>query len=243
MIREFGKLLGIHPLLAAKVKAAALALEADDIDVVVCAGLRTHEEQAELYAKGRTTPGPKVTNAAPGYGWHEFGLAVDVAPIGHDRQSRIRWNANDPMWAAIEAAMAREGLVCGANWRTFPDAPHVQLTGRFPATPSDEVRRIYDESESREEGTGIDAVWAASGLEMPAEEEKGAELIRVPADPNPPALTEEKPPAIETQQGNAGESTTVASAEAETAAGASNGEGADPTAPNAAPEGDLADGK
>ena len=43
---------------------------------VIC-GTRTYDEQAELYAQGRTKPGPKVTNSPPGYSWHNFGVAWD----------------------------------------------------------------------------------------------------------------------------------------------------------------------
>lgn len=37
--------------------------------------LRTFEEQAELYAQGRTKPGKRVTNAKPGFSFHNYGLA------------------------------------------------------------------------------------------------------------------------------------------------------------------------
>lgn len=44
-------------------------------------GLRTHAEQAKLYAQGRTAPGLKVTNARPGQSIHNYGLAVDICLI------------------------------------------------------------------------------------------------------------------------------------------------------------------
>jgi peptidoglycan L-alanyl-D-glutamate endopeptidase CwlK len=40
--------------------------------------LRTLEEQEELFAKGRTKPGKKVTNAKPGQSYHNYGLAFDI---------------------------------------------------------------------------------------------------------------------------------------------------------------------
>lgn len=42
---------------------------------------RTHQQQAELYAKGRTAPGPKVTWAKPGQSYHNYGLAVDIVLV------------------------------------------------------------------------------------------------------------------------------------------------------------------
>ncbi|RYD26112.1 MAG: M15 family peptidase, partial [Verrucomicrobiaceae bacterium] len=50
---------------------------AEGIDVKIICGTRTYSEQAKLYAQGRTAPGSKVTNAQPGYSWHNFGIAWD----------------------------------------------------------------------------------------------------------------------------------------------------------------------
>ncbi|MBI5189105.1 MAG: M15 family metallopeptidase [Nitrospirae bacterium] len=52
---------------------------AEGIALLVVQALRTPDEQAALYAKGRTAPGRRVTNARPGYSWHNFGRAYDVA--------------------------------------------------------------------------------------------------------------------------------------------------------------------
>jgi len=47
------------------------------------------------------------------------------------------------------------GLTAGAYWRSFPDAPHFQLTGRFPVgAPNDELRGIFKDG-------GFEAVFAA----------------------------------------------------------------------------------
>lgn len=40
--------------------------------------LRTFAEQNELYTKGRTAPGGKVTWVRGGYSFHNYGLAVDI---------------------------------------------------------------------------------------------------------------------------------------------------------------------
>ena len=55
--------------------------EASGNPVRVTQGLRTYAEQDALYAQGRTTPGPIVTNARGGQSYHNFGLAIDVAPV------------------------------------------------------------------------------------------------------------------------------------------------------------------
>lgn len=44
---------------------------------LVYCGLRTMEEQAALYAIGRSKPGKIVTKARPGESYHNYGLAFD----------------------------------------------------------------------------------------------------------------------------------------------------------------------
>lgn len=47
----------------------------------VVQGFRSFPQQAALYAQGRTTPGPIVTYSPAGTSYHNYGLAVDIAPI------------------------------------------------------------------------------------------------------------------------------------------------------------------
>lgn len=143
----------VNPVLAAKVKMMAANLEAQGITIIVVQGLRTIEEQDALYAKGRTTPGKIVTNARGGQSWHNYGCACDCAPLNPD--GSIDWNASHPQWKAMEAAGMAVGLVSGANWVRFVDAPHFQLTGKFPeGAPDTETRELFKTG-------GLQAVWDA----------------------------------------------------------------------------------
>ena len=47
-------------------------------DLRIIQGYRSFEEQNKFYAQGRTTPGPKITNAKGGQSYHQYGLAFDV---------------------------------------------------------------------------------------------------------------------------------------------------------------------
>ena len=114
----------LHPALAAAVRAAIADLAAKGTVVEVVQGLRTFEEQDELYAKGRTTPGPIVTQARGGESNHNFGLAVDLCPFTNDKPD---WNAPMAVWAAIGTAAMAHGLEWGGQWKKFLDKPHVQL--------------------------------------------------------------------------------------------------------------------
>lgn len=145
-----GRLSLVAPALAAKVRQLANVLS---FPIRVTQGLRSWNEQQALYDQGRTAPGKIVTNAKPGTSWHNYGMAVDVVPM--DRLPD--WNINHPNWQTIHSAAKALGFVCGADFRTFPDWPHLQLTGRFPDSPDDEVRLIF-------KCGGMEEVWKEAGL-------------------------------------------------------------------------------
>lgn len=142
----------VYSGLADKVRQMATQLEAEGTDIRVTQSLRTMAEQEALYEQGRTVAGSVVTNAKPGASWHNFGLAIDVAPLAPQGPD---WNTSHPVWGRIVAVGTSLGLVSGAEFRSFPDWPHFQLTGRFPATPNDECRAIFAVG-------GLAAVWQAA---------------------------------------------------------------------------------
>lgn len=86
-------------------------------------GLRTFDEQKKLYAQGRTEPGSIVTNAQPGYSYHNYGLAFDAVEI---KNGQAVWN--NPNWTKIGQIARQHGLEWGGNWTSFKDMPHFQLT-------------------------------------------------------------------------------------------------------------------
>jgi peptidoglycan L-alanyl-D-glutamate endopeptidase CwlK len=151
----------VHPKLAEKVRSMADLLAQENILIRVVQSLRSWGEQQALYNEGRDSSGnvidPKlvVTNAKPGTSWHNYGLAVDVAPFDSGIPD---WNVNHPAWKRIVAVGESCGLVSGSTWRTFPDWPHFQLTGQLPVSPDDAVRAAYATG-------GQDAVWNDSGLD------------------------------------------------------------------------------
>lgn len=74
----------LHPSVRAQVKKII-----DECDkaltgrasVRISQGLRTFQEQDDLYAQGRTKKGAKVTNAKGGQSIHNYGFAVDIVMI------------------------------------------------------------------------------------------------------------------------------------------------------------------
>lgn len=143
----------VWPTLADKIYQLSTALIKEGIYIAVVQGLRTVAEQDALYAHGRTAPGKIVTNARGGQSWHNFGLAVDCAPVSPDFS--IDWNAEHPQWKRMEEVGVSLGLTSGARWAHMPDAPHFQLTGNWPeAEPPNQVQVLYASG-------GLEAVWAA----------------------------------------------------------------------------------
>jgi len=101
---------------------AIVAMKPHGLDVRIISGTRTYKEQDALYAKGRTAPGSRVTNAKGGYSNHNFGIAFDIglfqgaSYLGESRHYRT-----------LGAIGESVGLEWGGRWKTFTDDPHYQL--------------------------------------------------------------------------------------------------------------------
>lgn len=114
----------VRPLARALVhKAAGMGLQ-----IRIISGFRTYEEQAALYAQGRTAPGRVVTNARPGYSNHNFGIAFDVGVF-----EGSRYLGESPKYKAVGALGMDIGLEWGGSWKTLVDEPHFQLRPQWAA--------------------------------------------------------------------------------------------------------------
>jgi peptidoglycan L-alanyl-D-glutamate endopeptidase CwlK len=114
----------VRPIARALVQKAALA----NIKIKVISGLRTYAEQDALYAKGRTAPGPRVTNARGGYSNHNFGIAFDIGVF-----EGAAYLDESPKYDAVGALGMDLGLDWGGNWVTIVDQPHFQLRPSWAA--------------------------------------------------------------------------------------------------------------
>lgn len=160
---------------AKKVKTLLANCEARGIIMKPTDGIRTPLQQAKIWRQSRSAAtvtkkikelkeakaeylakciedagpqsGPEVTNAIPGYSWHQYGEAVDCVWIVNgkplydlkktieiiiDPKTQKKVNLNGFSVYAEEAA--KLGLTPGLYWRK-PDAPHVQL--RPEGSPGD----------------------------------------------------------------------------------------------------------
>lgn len=100
--------------------------------------LRTFAEQDALYSKGRTKPGPKVTNAPGGHSWHNWGMAIDIVLMIDKNNDGLFetavWDTKSDFdkdgksdWIEVVQIFKEYGWEWGGDWR-FVDAPHFQKT-------------------------------------------------------------------------------------------------------------------
>lgn len=91
---------------------------------VIIQTLRTFEEQELLYEKGRSRPGPKVTNAKPGSSYHNYGLAIDFAL---EVNGKIIWEVTKD-WMTVVNIFKAHGFSWGGDWSSLKDYPHLEKT-------------------------------------------------------------------------------------------------------------------
>lgn len=120
----------LHPELEKKVQMILSAMDTLGFPMRVTQGVRTAEEQAELFAQGRTKPGKIVTNCdgvlkrsrhqVASDGW---GHAVDCAFLTNgmpDWSLSLPWRLYGEMGKAL-------GLTWGGDWKTLVDRPHLEM--------------------------------------------------------------------------------------------------------------------
>lgn len=124
----------LHPIVRDEVKkiiAECNAALTGKAKIRITEGLRTFDEQAQLYAVGRTKAGKKVTNAKAGQSIHNYGLAVDMCLIIDGKTAS--WDTakdwdDDKIadWYECVKIFAKHGWQWGGNWKTFKDLPHFE---------------------------------------------------------------------------------------------------------------------
>lgn len=121
-------------------------------DLRITSGLRTMEEQAQLYANGRGSyvynnrryydlTGKIVTNAKPGQSNHNSGRAIDI--VDRNKGYDIDW----PKLAKLGKSL---GLSWGGDFAGLVDKPHFEALVDSPI-PSTENGSMFTEKDLREE--------------------------------------------------------------------------------------------
>lgn len=126
----------LHPIIRAKAARFLKKCEAEDIQVLIYCTYRSDEEQAELYAQGRTKPGRIVTYAKPGQSRHNYrmdgcpaSLAFDCVPLRHGKPVWGNTKREDWMlWQDVGHIGESVGLEWAGRWKRFREFPHFQIT-------------------------------------------------------------------------------------------------------------------
>jgi peptidoglycan L-alanyl-D-glutamate endopeptidase CwlK len=107
----------------------------NSVSILLTCTFRSDEEQAKLYAQGRTAPGRIVTNAKPGKSKHNAktpqgkpaSRAYDVVPLRHGKPVWGTEGEDGEIWQMIGAHGKDVGLAWAGDWTTFKEFPHFEL--------------------------------------------------------------------------------------------------------------------
>ncbi len=123
----------LQPLASKFINAANAVLAPFHAAVIITCTYRTDDEQAALYAKGRSLPGKKVTNAKPGESKHNkrdaktgkpAAEAFDIAIIV---DGKLNWDIDHRVWQLAGEVGEQLGLEWAGRWTRFKEGPHFQL--------------------------------------------------------------------------------------------------------------------
>ena len=129
------KMNGVHPNLVVFMKEL---IQVSPFDFKITSGMRTAQEQAELYKQGRDKPGSVVTNA-DGYKYcsnHQekidgYGYAVDVCILKYTSKGDVDWNFKyyKELYeiAKKNGLLDKYGVEWAGNWKDFQEGAHFQI--------------------------------------------------------------------------------------------------------------------
>lgn len=144
---DVGRILLLHPAIRWRcAQWLRVCREELNLKCFITWTLRTMQEQDELYALGRTTPGSIVTHARAGQSWHNFALAFDFCLVQPDGK-RVTWdvgtdyNADGQVdWQQLGEAGERLGMEWGMRWpKGKTDGDHFEYHPGLILTRASEI--------------------------------------------------------------------------------------------------------
>ena len=137
------KIEDLKPVVQLRARALLNAAKDAGIDLIITSTYRTAEQQAALYAQGRTKPGMIVTNARPGDSYHNWQCAFDVVPL---RNGKPVWGTSGEdgmLWRKIGELGESVGLEWAGRWTgKLREMAHFQYTGGLTIADFREGRTI-----------------------------------------------------------------------------------------------------
>jgi len=142
---------GLHPLLQPLCREHLRLMAEAGHPCAIKEGMRTFEYQASLYAKGRTKPGARVTNAPAGRSNHNYGCAYDIVPVA--LLATKDWSPASPVWKIVQSKGRSIAGLSSLYARVGWDLPHFELDIAL-TRDTRECLAIFKRG-------GMPAVWAA----------------------------------------------------------------------------------
>ena len=116
----------LHPAIRTRAYQFLAKSALKGINLRITFGMRTFQQQQDLYDQGRTKPGLVVTKAKPGQSFHNYGLAIDVCPVV---DGKFDWESK--RWTEISDIGKSLGFSWGGDWKNFRDIPHFEYPPNF----------------------------------------------------------------------------------------------------------------
>jgi peptidoglycan L-alanyl-D-glutamate endopeptidase CwlK len=124
--RSRGHIERLEPTFGARVAKWYSELLDKKIPALIYCSIRTPEEQEELYARGRTKPGTKVTNArgTPAQSLHIHGKAIDAVPLARSSTGEYFTAWDDELTYGVMRKIGEKHGLRFLEWETphFEDA-------------------------------------------------------------------------------------------------------------------------
>ncbi len=143
----------LYPPFLAKVELLVQELADAGTPFYSTCGYRSVAEQDALYAKGRTAPGGKVTNAKGGFSAHQYGAASDFCRDGDLGKPGLQPDYKAEHYEVLCAAAEALGLEAGGHWTSIKDFPHIQMPLKSKGITWDVIKPYLDKG-------GLPEVWA-----------------------------------------------------------------------------------
>lgn len=121
----------LDPMTRAKAYRFLAICEARGVKALIISTYRDKEAQDALFAKGRTTAGPRITNAKGGDSFHQYHCAFDAVPLAYGKPLWNVFHSDGTMlreWEIMRDAAAESNLEWAGNWKTFKEYDHFQFT-------------------------------------------------------------------------------------------------------------------
>lgn len=128
----------LQPLVRRQANLVVAEMDLFGHPVRIVEGYRSNQRQDELYAQGRTVPGPIVTNARGGESFHNHGVAVDFVFRNEG------YRASYQLWQTLGAVIEKHGFEWGGNWKGgFVDMPHAEMTLGYTIKDFQQGKVVY----------------------------------------------------------------------------------------------------